>query len=119
MTLCVITVPLGWALGRLLYRYVTDLIPDKLRGYPIAALAGSAADKTEVRFEVETEDRWTTRWLDWARAQQIDREWLDTLVRVGGGMEAAERWLISFKEIPSDRWVRVENVRSGKELWSR
>ncbi len=82
-------------------------------------LAGSAADKTEVRFELDLPDRWVRRWLDWARAQQIDQEWLDTLVKVGGGMEAAERWLISFREVPSTEWVRVDNVRSGAELWSR
>ncbi|SKL15689.1 Uncharacterised protein [Mycobacteroides abscessus subsp. massiliense] len=30
--------PIGWAAGRLLYRYITTLIPEKLRAYPIPAL---------------------------------------------------------------------------------
>lgn len=33
-----LAVPIGWAAGRLLYRYITTLIPGKLRAYPIPAL---------------------------------------------------------------------------------
>ena len=90
----------------------------ELGGLP-HGLAGSAADKTEDRFEVEAPDRWTVRWLDWANAQGIDRKWLETLVRVGGGMEAARRWLISFKEIPRGDWVRVENTGTGQVYHER
>ncbi|SIK54446.1 hypothetical protein [Mycobacteroides abscessus] len=34
--------PVGWAAGRLLYRYLTTLIPKRMRAYPIPALLWSA-----------------------------------------------------------------------------
>ncbi|MDT5368437.1 MAG: hypothetical protein QOC62_2868 [Mycobacterium sp.] len=37
-----LTAPLGWPLGRLLYGWITTLIPEKLRAYPIPALIWSA-----------------------------------------------------------------------------
>lgn len=34
--------PIGWIAGRLLYRYITTLIPEKVRAYPIPALLWAA-----------------------------------------------------------------------------
>lgn len=33
-----LAVPIGWAAGRLLYRYITTFIPERLRAYPIPVL---------------------------------------------------------------------------------
>lgn len=35
--------PIGWPVGRLLYRYIAALIPERLRSYPIPALLWAAA----------------------------------------------------------------------------
>lgn len=40
---CAVAAPLAWPLGRLLYGWITTLIPDRLLGYPIPALLGTAA----------------------------------------------------------------------------
>lgn len=39
---CAVTAPIGWPIGRLLYGWITTLIPDRLLGYPIPALLGTA-----------------------------------------------------------------------------
>lgn len=38
VTIAALAAPIGWAAGRLLYRYIATLIPEKLRAYPISAL---------------------------------------------------------------------------------
>lgn len=38
VTVAALAAPIGWAAGRLLYRYITTLIPEKLRAYPIPAM---------------------------------------------------------------------------------
>ena len=40
VAVCAITAPIGWPVGRLLYGWVTTLIPERLLGYPIPALLG-------------------------------------------------------------------------------
>ncbi|KWX19567.1 hypothetical protein AFM11_35090 [Mycolicibacterium wolinskyi] len=40
---CAVAAPIGWPVGRLLYGWITTLIPDRLLGYPIPALLGTAA----------------------------------------------------------------------------
>jgi len=42
VAVCAITAPIGWPVGRLLYGWVTTLIPERLLGYPIPALLGMA-----------------------------------------------------------------------------
>lgn len=39
---CLLGAPLGWLLGRALYRSVVRLIPDRLRAFPVLALMGIA-----------------------------------------------------------------------------
>jgi hypothetical protein len=43
VAVCAIAAPLGWPLGRLLYGWITTLIPERLLGYPIPALFATAA----------------------------------------------------------------------------
>ncbi|MBV0920426.1 hypothetical protein KC238_24520 [Mycobacteroides chelonae] len=43
VVICALAAPLAWPLGRLLYGKITTLIPDRLMGYPIPALFGTAA----------------------------------------------------------------------------
>ncbi|MGV7254580.1 hypothetical protein PJI20_10135 [Mycobacterium kansasii] len=38
VAVCAVAAPLGWSLGRLLYDWITTLIPHKLQAYPIPAL---------------------------------------------------------------------------------
>jgi hypothetical protein len=73
-------------------------------------------DKTEVRFTVDVPDAWVRKWVDWARAQGIRHGWLETVVRIGGGWDAAEHWMISFRKVPSDRWLEVRNMKTGEEV---
>ena len=42
VAVCAITAPIGWPVGRLLYGWITTLIPERLLGYPIPALLGTA-----------------------------------------------------------------------------
>jgi hypothetical protein len=82
-------------------------------------LAGSMVDKTEVCFEVEAPDRWTTRWVDWAKLQGIDQLWLESLVRFSGGEDQARRWYVSFAKIPREAWVRVWNTKTDQVYYER
>lgn len=43
VVLCALTAPIAWPLGRILYSRITALIPDRLMGYPMPALFGTAA----------------------------------------------------------------------------
>lgn len=71
-------------------------------------LGGSVVNKRTARFEVEIPYGRALRWVDWARGNLADPAWLDRMVDVGGGPEAAEHWFCVFRRIPSTQWVRVE-----------
>ena len=84
--------------------------------FTMTANAIGGFKRAELRFTVETNDRWTTRWLDWAHAQHIDRGWRDTLVRIGGGPDAAAHWFISFAKVPRADWLEVRNMHTQEVI---
>lgn len=43
VAVCAVAAPLGWALGRAVYRCILTMIPEKLRAYPIPALLWAGA----------------------------------------------------------------------------
>lgn len=64
-------------------------------------------DKRKAWIQVEVP---AIRWLDWAPAQRMDREWRTILVDGGGGPEAAEHWWLWPNPIYSSRF-REHKVR--------
>jgi hypothetical protein len=85
------------------------------QGLGLGAVPAGRPDKTEYRFTVEASDRWTKRWVDWAPLN-VEPDWADIMVRLAGGWEAAEHWLISFAPIPHTRWMALENVHTGEAV---
>lgn len=73
-------------------------------------------DKSEIRFTVDVPDGWIRRWVDWARAQRIEHRWLEQTVKLGGGWDAADHWMISFSKVTADRWLEVRNMHTGEVL---
>lgn len=71
-------------------------------------------DKTEIRFTIEPKR--AVKWLDWARAQGISYRWLDSVVRIGGGWDAAEHWYISFAKVTRDNWLEIRNMKTQEVL---
>jgi hypothetical protein len=61
-------------------------------------------DKTAVRFEVDVPG---IRWMDWAPKSTMDPRWVEILLRIGGGQEAADHWYIWPAPIRSDRWRAI------------
>jgi hypothetical protein len=68
---CAVTAPIGWPLGRLLYGRITTLIPDRLLGYPIPALLGTAAlcGLPLPLFYNPSPDLWAILFTPWLLAQ--------------------------------------------------
>lgn len=78
------------------------------------AYDGWAVDKSEIRFTVEVNR--AVKWLDWARAQQINHRWLETIVKMGGGWDAAEQWYISFSKVQRASWLEIRNMKTQEVL---
>jgi hypothetical protein len=38
----------------------------------------------------------------------MDPEWMGYLVEAGGGREAAETWMVTFRPVRKDRWVSID-----------
>jgi hypothetical protein len=68
-------------------------------------------DKKAVRFTVDVPDHWVKPWLPWAESQGMDPEWMGYLVEAGGGREAAETWMVTFRPIRKDRWVSIDKEK--------
>lgn len=78
-------------------------------------LTGSMVDKSEIRIAVDVPHAWSRAWLPWAEALGIERSWLDALVNVGGGRQAAERWWVTTRRVDKSLWLAVENAYSGEK----
>lgn len=75
---------------------------------------GLYAKKRQIRFEVDAPR--ARRWLDWVPVQTMDPNWKDTIIRSGGGIEAAEHWWVSVKPIPRANWKGILHVPSGAQI---
>lgn len=71
-------------------------------------------NKKEVRFTVDVPDHWVKAWLPWAQGQGMDAEWIGYLIAAGGGMKAAETWMVTFRPVRKDRWVSID--REGVQI---
>lgn len=80
---------------------------------PTPTYHGLSLMKRQVRFEVDVP---AIRWLDWAPARQMDPNWRETFIRMGGGMTAAEHWYVFPARILSRRWVDVIDTATGESL---
>lgn len=72
-------------------------------------LDGGIADKSRVRFTCDVPDGWVKQWVMWAEALGIDPDWRETLIRTGGGWDAARTWMVTFRPVRRDRWVAIEH----------
>lgn len=75
-------------------------------------LAGSAVDKTEVRIEVDIP---AIKWLDWEWTARMPEWWRETMIKTGGGIEAAEHWLVWPGRIQRYCWLSVELPKGFQE----
>ncbi|MCA4761166.1 hypothetical protein KXD96_27350 [Mycobacterium sp. SMC-2] len=67
---CAAIAPLGWPLGKLAYLLIVNLIPDRLRAYPIPALIwGSAAAALPLPFYDPSQSLWGELIAPWLLAQ--------------------------------------------------
>ena len=78
--------------------------PDLGHGHGLK-VAMDGTDKTAVRITVELPNKDVHRWKDWAIRRGIERRWLDTLDRTGGG--GSGTWRVVEKSITADRWADV------------
>lgn len=78
-------------------------------------LAGSSADKTELRFTVRVPASEAHEWRPWARAHGSTLKTIDILAEAGG----SETWRVIEHEIPSSEWIEIRDVKSGSPIvWS-
>ena len=82
-------------------------------------LAGSAVDKTAVRFTVDVPRARVERWSDWAKRNKVDDLTRAVLVEAGGGWEAAKHWWITERAIPSRQWRAITHMPSGQPIAER
>jgi len=69
-------------------------------------LGGSIVDKKAVRITVRAH---AERWADWYKRQPNgDAITFASMIRTGGGPEAASHWWVAEQPIPRDQWVGVE-----------
>jgi len=69
-------------------------------------LDGSVVDKKAVRITVRVQ---AERWTEWVKRQPgYDPLTAASLVRTGGGTEAASHWWVTEQPIPREQWLRVE-----------
>lgn len=74
---------------------------------------GLYPDKRAVRFEVDVP---AVRWLDWAPAKEMSREWREHFLNTAGGLEAAEHWFVFPAPIRVRRWVSVHNTVTDQPI---
>ena len=75
-------------------------------------LAGSATDKTAIRFTVELDKRNVHKWRDWAAGRGIDRGWMQILASAGG----SSTWRVVERPIPAAQWVEICDTETGRQI---
>lgn len=74
----------------------------------LTAFHGLPPRKTEVRFTVSVPDDDVHRWLDWAPQQPgAEQEWIDIIVKAGGGPRAADHWFVVPRPVTVNEWREV------------
>lgn len=68
-----------------------------------------------VRITVAISD--AQRWSQWATRHRVSKKTRRRLDAAGGGQSG--RWWIVARPIPATEWLRVEDLRTGRTLWSR
>jgi hypothetical protein len=67
---------------------------------------GLLPDKLRVRIDFKTPKR-AYKWTEWAWTAKMPDWWRDTLIRVGGGEEAADHWWVVDHLVISKHWTAV------------
>ncbi len=75
-------------------------------------LAGSAADKTAIRFTVELDKHDVRKWREWAARQGIDRAWMQGLASAGG----SGTWRVTERPVQASQWVEVHDTKTGEPI---
>lgn len=70
-------------------------------------------DKTRIRFTVELPNVLATRYVDWARAQGIDRKWLAEIMQSGG----SRQWYVATRPIEMTFWREVRDLHADRTIW--
>lgn len=70
-------------------------------------------DKTRIRFTVEMPNALVTRYVDWARAQGIDRKWLAEIMTSGG----SRQWYVATRPIDMSFWREVRDMNEDRTIW--
>jgi len=73
---------------------------------------GLWAIKTRVRFAFPATKR-AVRWRDWEWTAKMDPVWRDTMIRTGGGGEAADHWWVVTRPVLAKQWLAVERLDPG------
>ena len=73
-------------------------------------LAGSAVDKSRVRFTVEVS---AEKWFDFAGRYAVDRNWRNSL-EAGN---SPGTWRVTETEVGRDAWVEVRDMKTNQVLW--
>lgn len=69
--------------------------------------------KRRIRIEVDVP---AIKWTNWVPARKMDPDWRETLIRVGGGPEAADHWYVLPGPIRANRWRSIVDMATGLEL---
>ncbi|MER9936132.1 hypothetical protein [Mesorhizobium sp. M0088] len=69
-------------------------------------------DKRAVRIKVviPSTDHDLKRWVPWGR-KHLEREWFDTLSKVGGGHQKARTWYVCFRTVQPAEFAAIDILR--------
>lgn len=84
--------------------------PDPAEG--TMGLAGSAVDKYAIQITVDVPRRDVHKWLTWAQARGINRQWFNGLNSAGG----SGSWRVVERRIPCTEWVHIINRRTREHI---
>jgi hypothetical protein len=74
---------------------------------------GLLPQKTLARIAFKTPKR-AYKWTDWSWVEKMKPDWKETMIRTGGGQEAADHWWVVDHPIISRHWTAIELFDKGK-----